>query len=225
MEDLFCDSSSLISLTGSCLDNVIYFLSNKFKLRFAIPPFVEYESITRPISSDLKQYSFSAIKIKKLLMDGAVVKVDKDVQRKTDRILYLANNSLFVKGKSITLLQRGEAEMIALAAELGVKNILIDERTTRMMIEAPFRMKEHMEKEFGVNIMVNNGNLREFSDVVRGMQVVRSSELLIIAFEYGFFDGFGDMKLQALEAALYKIKFSGCSISFDEVKEYIRSVK
>lgn len=225
MEDLFCDSSSLISLTGSCLDNVVYYISNKFQLRFVIPPFVEYETIDRPISSDLKQYSFSAIKIKKLLADKVVVKIDKDVRKKTDRILYLANNSLFVKGKPITLLQRGEAEMIALAFELGVKNILIDERTTRMMIEAPFRMKEHMEKEFGVNIMINNGNLREFSDIVRGMQVVRSSELLILAFENGFFDGFGDMKIPALEAALYKIKFSGCSISFDEVQEYIKSVR
>jgi hypothetical protein len=225
MEDLFCDSSSLISLTGSCLDNVVYYLSDNFKLRFVIPPFVEYESITRPIASDLKQYSFSAIKIKKLLKDKVIVKVDKDVQRKTERILYLTNNSLFVKGKPITLLQKGEAEMISLASELGVNNILIDERTTRMMIEAPFRMKEHMEKEFGVNIMVNNGNLREFSEMVRGMQVIRSSELLIVAFENGFFNDFGDMKKDALQAALYKIKFSGCSISFDEISDYIKSVK
>jgi len=224
-KDVLCDSSALISLTDSCLDNILEFLTIKYKIRFIIPNSVEYETITRPLSSDLKQYAFSAIKIKKLINDGKLVKIQHDTTEKTEQILKLANNMLYTHGKPLNLMHRGEAEMLALASELQVKYILIDERTTRMLVEAPFKMKEHMEKEFGVNIMVNNENLRKLNDLTRGMQTIRSSELLILGYENGYMEKFGEIKESALEAALYKIKFSGCSISFDEVKEYFKSVK
>jgi hypothetical protein len=92
-----------------------------------------------------------------------------------------------------------------------------------MIIEAPFRMKEHMEREFGVSIMINNENMRKISDFTRGMRSIRSSELLILGYENGYLDKFGEITNAALEAALYKIKFSGCAIRFDEIAEYMKT--
>lgn len=223
-QDILCDSSSLISLTDSCLDSVFPYLSNKFRMRFIIPPSVEYECVEKPLGANLRQYIFSAIKIKKMIVDGTLVKVAPGQQNMTNSILLAANNLLYSKGRPLNLVHRGESEMIGLAIEAGVKNLLIDERTTRMIVEAPFRMKEHMEKEFGISIMLNNENLRKLSDMTKGMQSIRSSELLILAYENGFFDKFGNMKTAALEAALYKLKFSGCSIRFDEVEDYMKSL-
>jgi len=224
--DALCDSSSLISLTGSCLDNVLYYLNQRFHLRFIIPPSVEGETVTRPLSSGLKNYSFSAIKIKRAIKDNVIVKVDvNNVQKEASNILSITNNLFFIKSKPLYLVQIGEAEMLALAKFLGVETIIIDERTTRMLIEAPFKLKEHLEQEFGVNIMVNRDNLLKFSDFTKGFQTIRSSELFILAYENGYLDAYDDIKKEALEAALYKIKFSGCSISFDEIRDYLATIK
>ncbi|HIH23176.1 TPA: hypothetical protein HA238_05600 [Candidatus Micrarchaeota archaeon] len=222
---VLCDSSALISLTDSCLDNVLSFFHSKSNLKFVIPPSVEYETILRPLNSDLKQYLFSAVKIQRLVKDGIVSRIDMNVREKAARVLELANNMLYVKGKPMKLLHLGEAEMIALANELDVKDILIDERTTRMLIEAPFRIKEHIEHEFGVSVLLNNESMHSFSSLTSGMRVLRSSEMVMLAYENGFFDGFGaDSKKNAVNCALYKIKFSGCSIRFDEIFEYLQSV-
>lgn len=221
--DVLCDSSSLISLGDSCLDNVLYFLHKRFGIRFVIPPEVEYEVITRPLSNGLFQYYFSSLKMKKALKDKVLVKAAKSERPLTQKILETANHLFFMKGRPLRLIHAGEAGMIALAQELGVSTILIDERTTRMLIENPISLKKHLEKEFSVHIMVNKRNLDRFSELTEDMSVIRSSELLILAYENGFLEGFTNRK-KALEAGLYKIKFSGCSVGFKEIKEFLKLV-
>jgi len=223
--DILCDSGSFISLTTACLDQILPFLSGKFGVRFVIPPSVEYEMVTRPLRGGLKPYFFSAIKIKSAIRSGVIVTVQADVAGKTERILSRANNIFFAKGRPLQLIQSGEAEMLALAGELGVRDILIDERTARMLIEAPFSIRDHLAEEFGVNIMLDKKALSEFDAFTKGFVAMRSSELVMLAYENGFFDHFEDLKRDALEAALYKVKFSGCSLRFDEIAEYMRAVK
>ncbi len=221
MKDVLCDSSSIISLADSCLDGVLHYLHSSFGVRFIIPPEVEYEVITRPLSNGLKQYYFSALKTQKLLNDGVLVKSTPANSSMRQEVLEAANKLFFMKGKAIRLVHEGEAGMIGLARELGLSAILIDERTTRMLIETPIRLKKHLEQEFGVNVMVNKANLKKFAELTANMQVIRSSELMILAHENGFMGAFpNDKKL--LEAALYKIKFSGCSITFDEISKFVR---
>ncbi|MFN7990994.1 MAG: hypothetical protein U0R44_02435 [Candidatus Micrarchaeia archaeon] len=223
--DILCDSGVLISLTAGCLDNLLYFFAEKHDMRFVIPPSVEYESVTRPLQSDLRKHLFSAIRIKDAIDDGVVVVVDAKVGEQARRLMNSANNMFYVKGKPIRLIHEGESEMLALALELGIKNILIDERTTRMLIEAPFKLKEHLEHEFNVNVMVNKKNFGELSAQISGLKAMRSSELVMLAYENGYFKSFNNLQREALEAALYKMKFSGCSISFDEIHSYMTTVK
>ncbi len=223
--DILCDTSSLVSLTDSCLDAILYFLHDHFNFRFIIPPSVEGEAITRPISSGLKQYEFSALKIRQGMNKRVVVRVDADTMDEAKKVLNLTNNMLFVKGKPLQLVHLGEAEMVGLASVLGLNTLLIDERTTRMLIEAPFRLKEHLEQEFGTNIMISKDNLLEFSNLTKGMEIIRSSELLILAYENGYFDHFDKLKRDVLQAALYKLKFSGCAISFDEIDKFMKGVR
>jgi len=115
-------------------------------------------------------------------------------------------------------------EMIALSEHLGVKNILVDERTTRLISEAPFRYKEHLEKEFKVVVMLNKKNLLDIKKIVENMKIIRSSELLILAYEHGMFDNFNSMKKEFLEAGLYSLKYSGCSIQSFEIDKYLGSI-
>lgn len=224
MTYVLCDSSSLISFTGSCLEGILYFLHEKNKVRFMVPQSVVGESVNRPLSMKSKKYAYSALRIKDLIDDGVVEVTDVDVMDETRRMMKVANSMFFARGRPVHLIDLGETEMLAAAHELQVPNLLMDERTTRMLIEGPDMLKKHLAKELRVNIMVNKGNLQGFTDFVQGMSVIRSCDAAVVAYENGFFKGFQKMEKDAAEAALYKIKFSGCSISFDEIAEYSRGM-
>lgn len=219
--DILADSGVLISLTSGCLDKILYYFFERHHVRFVIPPSVEHETVTRPLFNGLKKHMFSAIRIKDAIDDGVIVVVDAKIEEEGKKIMNTANNLFYVKGKPIRLIQFGESEMLALAAELDIENILVDERTTRMLVEAPFRLKEHMEREFNVSVMVNKGNYRELAASVAGLQVLRSSELVMLAYEKGYFKSFKKLQKEALQSALYKMKYSGCSISFEEIMTYL----
>ena len=223
--DVLCDSGVLISLTAGCLDSMLYFFSEHHGVRFVIPPSVEYETVTRPLYNGLRKHLFSAIRIKDAIEDGVVEVVDAHVADETRRIMNSANNLFYIRGKPLRLIQYGESEMLALAAALDVENILVDERTTRMLIEAPFRLKEHMELEFHINVMVNKKSIRELSSRISGLKVMRSSELVMLGYENGYFKNFSRLQKEALEAALYKMRYSGCSISFDEIADYLKTAR
>lgn len=225
-KEILCDSSALISLTDSCFIDSLKFIAKKFSLNFIITDKIEYECVTHPLNLQTKEYSFSALRIRNALSSGALVKVGTSpaIEKKRDEVLLLSNNIFFAQGKPLTLVQAGEAEMIALANELRIKHILMDERTTRLLIEAPFRIKDHFEQEFRTNVMVNRENLEKFTDVVRGMEVFRSTEFISLAYEHGFFDDYGSIKKDVYAAALYKLKYSGCAIRYDEIEELIKTV-
>jgi len=223
--DILCDSGVLISLTAGCLDNILYFFAEHHKMRFVIPPSVEEEVVTRPMYNGLKKHLFSAIRIRDAIDDGVIVVVDAKVEDQAKRMMHDANNLFYIKGKPIRLIQFGESEMIALALELGIDDILIDERTMRMLIEAPFKLKEHLESEFQVSVMMNKGSYRDLSSKTRSLKALRSSELVVLAYEQGFFKNFQKLQREALEAALYKMKYSGCSISFEEISTYMAMIR
>ncbi|MFH2020577.1 MAG: hypothetical protein ABIJ34_04135 [archaeon] len=222
---VLCDSSSLISLTDGDLDHVLLFLKKNFPINFYIPPSVEEEMVTRPIKSDLKEYLFSAIRLKKQMRDGIITKVDSDVKAETDKILKMANNIFFVRGQPMRLMHEGEAEMVAMAKSLAISTLLVDERTTRLLIENPFQLKSHLEQEFKVNVMVQKTNLTNLAEYVKGMEVIRSSEIVVLAYENRYFDDYGDMHVAILRAALYRLKYSGCSIRFQEIEDFVRGLK
>lgn len=220
---IVCDSGSLITFTSSCASDLLYFFKSKFNITFVIPPSVEEEVVLYPLRKGIKKYMQSALKIRQAIDDKVVrvMQVD-DLAHIRDHLLNIGNNLFYARGKPLHLVDIGEMEMIALAKEIGSDSIVLDERTTRMLIEAPFRLKEHMEEELKINIMVNKANLQEFSKHCEGLSAFRSSELLILGYENGFFKKYGDLEKEMLEAVLYSFRFNGCSISFDEIVSYVR---
>ncbi len=224
-KEILCDSSALISLTDSCIAHVLPFTAKKFGFSFVITGTIEYECVTHPLNMATKVYAFSALRIKNAIRNGTVVNVKASpaIMKKRDELLSLSNNLFFTSGRPLTLVQAGEAEMLALASELKIRHVLMDERTTRLLIEAPFSIKEHFEEEFRTNVMVNRDNLDRFNDLVKGMGVYRSTELLSLAYEHGYFDDYGSLKKDAYVAALYRLKYAGCSIRYDEIEELIKT--
>ncbi|HIH18913.1 TPA: hypothetical protein HA225_02965 [Candidatus Micrarchaeota archaeon] len=223
-QSMICDASSLISLTDSCFIHALYFLKRRYKGNFIIPPSVEYECVQHPMH--MKMHSIHAIRLKRAINEGVIEVVDADIGKKVQEIRWTANNLFYAQGTPLRLLQEGETEMLALSREIGVDNLLIDERTTRMLAEDPESLRQHLEEELRRPITVDEENLSSIARLTKGIRFFRSSELLLLAYEKGYFADYGKLKEDAIEASLYKLKYSGCAVGFGEISDYIsRNVK
>lgn len=218
-QSLVCDASSLISLTDSCFMHALYFLKRKHRGSFLIPPSVKFECVDHPMN--LRMHSLFALRLKRAILDGIIDVVEVPVHKKVEEIKWTANNTFYASGTPLHLMHEGEAEMLALASESGVQNLLIDERTTRMLAEDPESLRLHLEREFSRTITVDEGNLSAFSRLTRGMRFFRSSELLLLAYEKGYFADYGELEADAIEAALYRLKYAGCAVGMHEIEDYV----
>ena len=208
------DSSTLISLSNACLIDAVRFLHRR-GARFFMPQSVVEESINRPLHASSRMHQFSAMTIKRLVDDG-VVEVDG---ANGDYIMEWANKIFFVRGKPIHLVDKGEADALALALDMGDKIVGIDERTTTSLIENPESLRTHLEKEFKTHVMFNEDRYNQLIGKLQKIGIVRSTELLAFAYEQGFMDQWRN-KREALIAALYRLKYNGCGVTIEELDEY-----
>lgn len=217
---LICDASSLISITDSCFVHALYILKKSFRGQFIIPPSVRYECVEHPRQN--RMHAIYALRLARAIRDGVVSVVPTRDRHTTQQLLELANNSFFVEGKPLILLHEGETECLALAIETGVRDLLVDERTTRALIESPDDFSAHLRQEFGGRLKVRSENLETFLSLCHSLRFYRSSEMLLLAYEKGYFDDYETMKDEALEAALYRLKYSGCALTLDEIEQSVQ---
>ena len=219
MKTLAVDSSSLISLSESCVVSVFRHLLGR--ARFVAPESVYQESVDTP--SRIKQHGFSALRIKRLFFEGAVGKVAADLQR-TREILQLANSTMLVDGKPLELIQIGEAECLALVLSGKADALIIDEKTLRLLIENPEKLMGILKTEYEGKVVLEEKSLQKWQQLTRGIKIIRSAELLAVAGKNGYFGFFGDDEVLALRAAVFALKGYGCSLTKDELKEYDKLV-
>ena len=83
-----------------------------------------------------------------------------------------------------------------------------------------------MEKKFHTIIEVDKQNINQFKEEVGGIKVIRSFELVTIAYELGLFKKFvlnlPDPKKTLLEGLLWGVKLNGCSVSEKDIKETMK---
>lgn len=221
-ESIVCDSSALISLAAVGHLPVLAFMRGFFCGEFIISGEVKRECVDEPLKA--KSHTLTALRLQLALNDGVIaVESPRGLSRRADDVLWVANNMFYAGGRPLTVMHRGEAESVALALELGVPNLLIDERTTRMLMEKPELLRQHFGLELGREVLLNEKYAQRFRRMTEGLEAFRSSELLILAYERGYFARFGQQERHALEASLYSVKFAGCSIGFSEIAEYAKS--
>lgn len=216
---ILCDASSLISLTDAGLIGAMIMTRQRMRDGLYITPTVENEAINGPMKSE--EYMFSAVRLKRALLEG-VFRIVYPSAGTTSRILELSNSIFSVGGRPLRLVHSGEAEMLAAAIDNGIPNILMDERTTRTLLEAPNELRRHLTNEFRTSVSIDNAALAELSSLTAGLAIIRSAEIVAIAYEKGYFRKFKGLEKKAFEAALYAIKFKGCSIGFEEINELLR---
>ncbi len=217
MSLLVWDSSSLISLGDNCLNKVVEKLAEEHKL--FITRGVVAEIVEHPFHTKL--FKYKALLLKHLIDEGVLRIVDDgEVQRKADELINLTNSLMEYKGKRVKIVQRGEAEAMAAYKLLKADALFVDERTTRHLIEDPVKVRDYMQNRTGYKVSMDKDVLREIKIELSDINVLRSTEVIAFAYEKGWLDEC--MGKTCLEAALYAAKFAGCSITKEEISEYVR---
>lgn len=222
---LIFDSGALINITQNCLVSMFRDLSKVFQGEFLVTEAVKYETIEHP--SKIKKFEWGAIRIGALLNEEIIRPAEdeeivkrKELDKKTREVLNMVNNAFFSNEKPLNLIEIGEAECLALSlilTEKGIDNaVVIDERTARMLCENPAYLKELMESKLQTILKANEKNLK----ILRGIKVLRSTELVYMAYKKGLIDH----EKKKIEAMLYALKFGGCSISEKEVQIIMKNL-
>jgi len=220
MKAIIFDASTLISFAMNGLLEELKELKKMFGGKFIITKEVKKEAIDRPIT--IKRFELQAMQLKTLFTDKVLelpksLDVDDELITENAKELVTSANEIFYgKNKNIEIIHMGEAECVALSkilTERKVPNLLaIDERTMRMLCEKPENLRELLERKLHTKITVRKSPKR----ILSGCGVIRSTELIYMAYKKGIIKLKGNMVLDAL---LYAMKYKGCSISEKEIQE------
>ncbi len=221
---LIFDSGTLISFSMNGLLDLVKKLKEVFKGRFLITNEVKKEIIDKPLT--IKRFELEGLKLKQLLDEGiielpSVIGIkDAEMTKKVDEVMKLSNNTFVGSKGPINLIARGEASCFALSSILNekkIKNVMaVDERTARSLVEKPNELGKYLGKKLHTKIKPNIQNYKFFNQ----FKIIRSAELVYIAYKKGLVDLKNGTTV--LDALLYAVKFKGCAISGDEIKEIKR---
>ena len=219
-KEIIFDSGSLISMAMSSLYDEIISLKKSFGGKFLITKEVREEIIDKPIT--MKRFALEAMKLKELINKGilelpeSIGVSEKEISQSMLELMELANNSFVGDKVPIKLIDLGETSCVALSkflSEKGIQNILVvDERTLRLLIEDPPLLKKIFQKRLKAKINFIPEKLKTF----KGIKVIRSTELVYIAYKKGLIQ---IKEKNLLDALLYSLKFSGCAITDEEIEE------
>ncbi|MEK6809960.1 MAG: hypothetical protein AABY40_04755 [Nanoarchaeota archaeon] len=221
MKSLFFDTGPIITLVMSRMIWILPELKKKYGGKFYITPSVKRELITRPM--DIKRFQFEALQALKLIKDG-VLEVYEDVpEKEVSRLHAIANSSFKIGNQNMEVVQSGEIESVVCALKAGAEAMVMDERTMRLFIENNKEMKALLERRFNKSVSVDAENMKKFSKELGGMQIIRSIELVGVAYKMGLLDSYvpaqKDGRAVLLEAVLWTAKYNGAAVTEHEVEE------
>jgi len=220
------DSSTLITISSNCIIQMLKLLSLKDDISFILPESVYYETVQRPVK--IKRFELNAIRIRDAIEEGylKLFKTTPQIKKNMKKLQKTFATICSTKTcKEIRLIDEGEAETLALISEINADALVIDERTTRMIIEAPEKLKEYLERRHKQEVHLDQNTLRQINKDFGTLPVFRSVDLIALAYDNGSFEKVIHKSKQALEAALYAAKYSGAAVSFEEIREYLKEVR
>jgi hypothetical protein len=219
MKYLIFDAGPIISLTMNGLLPILEKLREIFDGEFILTPQVKREVIDRPMK--VKKYELEGLKVKNLLERGILVpsskvipnqKLDREIRRVTKILNSVLQDE--TTGEKINLLHEGEASCLAFSNLCKCDNVIVvDERTTRMIVEAPENLKSLMERKLHTQLKIDEAVLQG----IKKFRFIRSSELLYIAYKKDLVGLKKDKTL--LDALMYGVKSKGAAISSREIEE------
>ncbi len=222
MKKIIFDSSSVISLAMNDLLFVLGELKKRFKVNFYISEAVKKELVDKPLMS--KKYKLEAIMISKLI-DNKVLDVINVNRRRVLELLDMINSVYSLKKHNIKIVDLAEVEVLTIACLDNLDAIVVDERTLRLLIEDSEKLKELLDYKLHDNVGVDRDILLKLEKMIKNVKVIRSSELMTVAYENGLMNNYLNKKIskkELLDGLLWGVKLRGCAISKQEIEEIKR---
>ena len=225
MKSLIFDAGPVISLATNNLLWVLEPLKKKFDGNFYITESVRGELVDRPLET--KKFKFEAIQVESLIEKGVLEIIDNNfIRESTPRLLNIANEIFKAYDNYMKIVHFAEMSVIAAAISMNSEAIVIDEKTTRFLIENPRLIVEILKKTLHTQISINENNLKEFNNTAKNIKAIRSIELATIAYELGLLNSYitkiADARKNLLEGVLWGLKLNGCAVSRDEIDQIVR---
>src|SRR3989344_9062645 len=225
MKSLVFDAGPVISLATNNLLWILPHLKKEFDGSFYMTSAVKRELVDRPI--EIKKFKFEAIQVEKLIEDGTFDIIDNDfIRNETTKLLNTANEIFKAFNNFMKIVHYAEMSVVAAAIHLNSDAIVLDEKTTRFLIENPRMIAELLKRTLHTSIKINESNLKQFRTRVDGIRAIRSVELATIAYEQGILDGYitkiPNPRKNLLESVLWGVKLNGCAVSKEEIEQIIK---
>ena len=145
MKSLIFDAGPIISLATNNLLFILEPLKKKFNGKFYITEAVRKEIVDRPLET--KKFKFEAIQVERLIENGVLDVADNDfIRENTPRLLNMANEIFKAYNNYIKIVHFAEISVIAAAVNLNADAIVIDEKTTRFLIETRRRLLKSLKR-------------------------------------------------------------------------------
>lgn len=228
MKTIIFDAGPIISIGANHILWILEELKEQFEGKFILPLGVKREIVDKALQT--RRFKLEALQVQ-LLIDKKVFEVprNKEITQKSREILKLANSILKGHDHPIQIIQIGEAEALAAALYFKSDTIVIDERITRVLIEKPGSLHKYMERKMHVKLKVDKNHLKKLSSMLKKLKVIRSIELVTVAFEKGMLDKYlvniPHAKRELLESLLWGLKTEGASVSEHEINHIVKDFK
>ena len=234
MKSLVFDSGPIISLVTNNLLWVLEELKKRYDGEFYISPSVKKEIIDVPLRS--KRFRLEALQLASFISRG-IIKIYKpgnttQLNFFTKKLLNLANNMFICRGVNVRLVHLAEIEALALANLIKADALVVDERSTRVLVENPEILSQLLEKKLHSPIDINIKAKKEFLEEVKDTNIIRSVELMAVAYDFGILDKYAlkevkfikstNLRKNLLEGVLWGLKLRGCAISSDEIYDIMK---
>ena len=221
MKNIVFDTGPIISLTMNNLLWILDALKDMSRANFYITESVKRELIDVPLNMT-KRYKFEALQVLHYIENGTLEVVDDDEIRKTSsKLLDLANRCYNAFGHDMKLVHEAEMSAIALYLEKEADAFVVDERTTRLLVENPRKLRHILRHNLHTKINENRTALKDFQRATKDVKIIRSAELAAIAYEKGLLDKYmvnSQTKETLLESVLWGVKMNGCAVSKKEIE-------
>lgn len=220
------DAGPIISMTMSGTLDILEELRKIYPGKFVIPRGVKFEIVDKPMRT--RKYKFESIRVMPYIAKGVLEVVEsQEIADKAKEILEISNSIFSARGKDIQIVHMGEAEAIALCLIKQMKTLVIDERTTRYLIEAPEKIKKKLMRKLHTKVYVDKDKLKQLNNQIKEIQPIRSTELLTIAYKKNLLKQYEYSNIlkkpnfheDILEGILWALKLNGCAILDQEIAE------
>ena len=228
MKSIVFDAGPVISLTTNNLLWLLEELKKKYKGEFYLAEAAKKELIDMPLET--KKFKFEALQVLRCINED-ILKIiqNSELEEETISLINLANNCFNARGNWLRLVHYADMAGLSACIRLNADAFVVDERTARLLVENPDRLVSILKNTLHTDIKTNQSNLEEFRRRTKNIKLIRSVELVAVAYEQGLLNKYlpniPDAKRTLLESVLWGVKLNGCAVSREEIEQIIRLEK